>query len=75
MFDPKTMKLRNFLEKTSQVAGNTFAENAQRVTHASFTPNSDQAQTLSPFVLQLEQKLELNGLDEGDCIPIDDIPH
>ena len=76
------MKLRNFLEKLNQRAEKAFAENAQPMTdsllYAKLPPELKRSVNMARLenasydetVTHLKRELELNGLEEGDDIPV-----
>ena len=82
VFDPNTMKLPDFLEELNQGAGKAFGENAQAMIHsllyAKLPPKLKRSvnmarlenATYEEIVAHLERELELNGLEEGDDIPV-----
>ena len=82
VFDPNTMKLPDFLEKLNQGAEKAFGENAQAMInsllYAKLPPKLKRSvnmarlenATYEEIVTHLEQELELNGLEEGDDIPV-----
>ena len=82
VFDPNTMKLPDFLEELNQGAEKAFGENAQAMIdsllYAKLPPKLKRSvnmarlenATYEEIVTHLERELELNGLDEGDDIPV-----
>ena len=82
VFDPKTMKLPDFLEELNQGAEKAFGENAQAMIdsllYAKLPPKLKRSvnmarlenATYEEIVTHLERELELNGLEEGDDIPV-----
>ena len=82
VFDPNTMKLPDFLEELNQGAEKAFGENAQAMIdsllYAKLPPKLKRSvnmarlenATYEEIVTHLERELELNGLEEGDDIPI-----
>ena len=82
VFDPNTMKLPDFLEELNQGAGKAFGENAQAMIdsllYAKLPPKLKRSvnmarlenATYEEIVTHLERELELNGLEEGDDIPV-----
>ena len=82
VFDPNTIKLPDFLEDLNQRAEKAFGENAQAMIdsllYAKLPPklkrSVDMARlenaTYEEIVTHLERELELNGLEEGDGIPV-----
>ena len=82
MFDPNTRKLADFLEELNQGAVKTFGENAQAMIesllNAKLPPKLKRSvkmarlgnATYEEIVTHLERELELNGLEEGDDIPV-----
>ena len=82
VFDPNTMKLPDFLEELNQGAEKAFGENAQAIIdsllYAKLPPKLKRSvkmarlenATYEEIVTHLERELELNGLEEGDDIPV-----
>ena len=82
VFDPNTMKLPDFLEELNQGAEKAFGENAQAMIdsllYAKLPPKLKRSvnmarletATYKEIVTHLERELELNGLEEGDDIPV-----
>ena len=82
VFDPNTIKLPDFLEELNQGAETVFGENAHAMIgsllYAKLPPklkrsvNMDRLEnaTYEEMVTHLERELELNGLEEGDDIPV-----
>ena len=82
VFDPNTMKLPDFLEELNQGAEKAFGENAQAMIdsllYAKLPPKLKRSvnmarlenATYEEVVTHLERELELNGLEEGDDIPV-----
>ena len=82
VFDPNTMKLQDFLEELNQGAEKAFGENAQAMIdsllYAKLPPKLKRSvnmarlenATYEEIVAHLERELELNGLEEGDDIPV-----
>ena len=82
VFDPNTMKLPDFLEGLNQGAEKAFGENAQAMIdsllYAKLPPKLKRSvnmarlenATYEEIVTHLERELELNGLEEGDDIPV-----
>ena len=82
VFDPNTMKLPDFLEELNQGAEKAFGENAQAMIdsllYAKLPPKLKRSVnmarlenvTYEEIVTHLERELELNGLEEGDDIPV-----
>ena len=82
VFDPNTMKLPDFLEERNQGAEKAFGENAQAMIdsllYAKLPPKLKlsvnmarlENATNDEIVTHLERELELNGLEEGDDIPV-----
>ena len=82
VFDPNTMKLTDFLEELNQGAEKAFGENAQAMIdsllYAKLPPKLKRSvnmtrlenATYEEIVTHLERELELNGLEEGDDIPV-----
>ena len=82
VFDPDTMKLPDFLEELNQGAEKAFGENAQAMIdsllYAKLPPKLKRSvnmarlenATYEEIVTHLERELELNGLEEGDDIPV-----
>ena len=82
VFDPNTMKLPDFLEELNQEAEKAFGENAQAMIdsllYAKLPPKLKRSvnmarlenATYEEIVTHLERELELNGLEEGDDIPV-----
>ena len=82
VFDPNTMKLPDFLEELNQGAEKAFGENAQAMIdsllYAKLLPKLKRSvnmarlenATYEEIVTHLERELELNGLEEGDDIPV-----
>ena len=82
VFDPNTMKLPDFLEELNQGAEKAFGENAQAMIdsllYAKMPPKLKRSvsmarlenATYEEIVTHLERELELNGLEEGDDIPV-----
>ena len=82
VFDPNTMKLPDFLEELNQGAEKAFGENAQAMIdsllYAKLPPKLKRSvnmarlenATYEEIVTHLERELELNGLEEGDVIPV-----
>ena len=82
VFDPNTMKLPDFLEELNQGAEKAFRENAQAMIdsllYAKLPPKLRrsvnmarlESATYEEIVTHLERELELNGLEEGDDIPV-----
>ena len=82
VFDPNTMKLPDFLEELNQGAEKAFGENAQAMIdsllYAKLPPKLKRSvnmarlenATYEEIVTHLERELELNGLEEGDDIPV-----
>ena len=81
-FDPNTMKLPDFLEELNQGAEKAFGENAQAMIdcllYAKLPPKVKRSvnmarlenATYEEIITHLERELELNGLEEGDDIPV-----
>ena len=82
VFDPNTMKLPDFLEELNQGAEKALGENAQSMIdsllYAKLPPKLKRSvnmarlenATYEEIVTPLERELELNGLEEGDDIPV-----
>ena len=82
MFDPNTIKLPAFLEELKQGAEKTFAENAQALIDsflyaklpAKLQRSVNRARlenaTYDEIVTHLGKVLELNGLEDGNDIPV-----
>ena len=82
VFDPNTMKLPDFLEELNQGAEKAFGEHAQAMIdsllYAKLPPKLKRSvnmarlenATYEEIVTHLERELELNGLEEGDDIPV-----
>ena len=82
VFDTNTMKLPDFLEELNQGAEKAFGENAQAMIesllYAKLPPKLKRSvnmarlenATYEEIVTHLERELELNGLEEGDDIPV-----
>ena len=82
VFDPNIMKLPDFLEELNQGAEKAFGENAQAMIdsllYAKLPPKLKRSvnmarlenATYEEIVTHLERELELNGLEEGDNIPV-----
>ena len=82
MFNPNTIKLPDFLEELNQGAEKAFGENAQAMIdsllYAKLPPKLKRSvnmarlenATYEEIVTHLERELELNGLEEGDDIPV-----
>ena len=82
VFDPNTLKLPDFLEELNQGAEKAFGENAQAMIdsllYAKLPPKLKHSvnmtrlenATYEEIVTHLERELELNGLEEGDDIPV-----
>ena len=82
VFDPNTMKLPDFLEEINQGAEKAFRENAQAMIdsllYAKLPPKLKRSVNMArlenptheEIVTHLERELELNGLEEGDDIPV-----
>ena len=82
VLDPNTMKLSDFLEELNQGAEKAFGENAQAMIdsllYAKLPPKLKRSvnmarlenATYEEIVTHLERELELNGLEEGDDIPV-----
>ena len=82
VFNPNTMKLPDFLEELNQGAEKAFGENAQalidsllyaklpRKLKRSVNMARLENATYEEIVAHLERELELNGLEEGDDIPV-----
>ena len=82
VFDPNTMKLQDFLEELNQGGEKAFGENAQAMIdsllYAKLPPKLKRSvnmarlenATYEEIVTHLERELELNGLEEGDDIPV-----
>ena len=82
VFDPNTMKVPDFLEELNQGADKAFGENAQAMIdslpYAKLPPRQKRLvniarlenATYEEIVAHLERKLELNGIEEGDDIPV-----
>ena len=82
VFDPNTMKLPDFLEELNQGAEKAFGENAQAMIdsllYAKLPPKLKRSVNMArlenatyvEIVTHLERELELNGLEEGDDIPV-----
>ena len=82
VFDLNTMKLPDFLEESNQGAEKAFGENAQAtidsLLYAKLPPKLKRSvnmarlknATYEEIVTHLERELELNGLEEGDDIPV-----
>ena len=80
--DPSTMKLPDFLKEHNQGAEKVFGENGQaiidRLLYAKLPPKLKRSvnmarlenATYQEIVNHLERELELNGLEEGDDIPV-----
>ena len=86
VFDPNTVKLPDFLEEINQGAEKAFGENAQamidslfyakvppKLKHSVNIARVENA-TYEKIVTRLERELELNGLEEGDDIPVPTMP-
>ena len=82
VFDPNTMKLPDFLEELNQGAEKAFGDIAQAMIdsllYAKLPPKLKRSvnmvrlenATYEEIVTHLERELELNGLEEGDDIPV-----
>ena len=82
VFDPNTMKLPDILEELNQAAEKAFGENVQAmidsILYAKLPPKLKRSgnmarlenATYEEIVTHLERELELNGLEEGDNIPV-----
>ena len=82
VFDPNTMKQPDFLEELNQGAEKAFGENAQAMIdsllYAKLPPKLKRSvnmarpenATYEEIVTPLERELELNGLEEGDNLPV-----
>ena len=82
VFDPNTMKLPDFFEKINQGAEKAFGENAHAMIgsllYVKLPPKLKRSVNMARLenaayeviVTQLERELELNGLEEGDDIPV-----
>ena len=82
VFNPNTMELPDFLEELNQAAKKAFGANAQAMIdnlfHAKLPPKLKRSvnmarlenATYEEIVTHLELELELNGLEEGDVIPV-----
>ena len=82
VFDPNTMKLPDFLEELNQGAEKAFGENAQAMIdsllYAKLPPRLKRSVNIArlenasyeEIVTHLERELELNGLEEGNDIPV-----
>ena len=82
VFDPHTMNLSDFLEELNQGAEKAFGENAQAMIdsllYAKLPPKLKhsvnmariESATYEEIVTHLGRELELNGLEEGDDIPV-----
>ena len=82
VLDPNTMKLPDFLEELNQGAEKAFGENTQAMidsllyaklpTKLKRSVNMARLEnaTYEEIVTHLERELELNGLEEGDDIPV-----
>ena len=82
VFDRNTMKLPDFLEELNQGAEKAFGENAQAMIdsllYAKLPPKLKRSvnmarlenATYEELVAHLEREFELNGLEEGDDIPV-----
>ena len=82
VFDPNTMKLPDFLEELKQGAKKAFGEIAQAMIdsllYAKLPPKLKRSvntarvenATYEEIVTHLKRELELNGLEEGDDIPV-----
>ena len=82
VFNPNTMKLPDFLEELNQGAEKAFGEHAQAMIdsllYAKLPPKLKRSvnmarlenATYEEIVTHLERELELNGLEEGDDIPV-----
>ena len=82
VFDQNTMKLSDFLEELNQGAEKASGENTQAMIdsllHAKLLPKLKRSvnmarlenATYEEIVTHLERELELNGLEEGDDIPV-----
>ena len=82
VFDSNTMKLPDFLEELNQGAEKAFGENARAMIdsllYAKLPPKLKRSvnmarlenATYEEIVTHLERELELNGLEEGDDIPV-----
>ena len=82
VFDPNTMKLPDLLEELKQRAEKAFVENAQAMIDillfANLPPKLKRSvnmarlenATYEKIVTHLQRELELNGLEEGDKIPV-----
>ena len=82
LFDPDTMKLPDSLEELNQGAEKAFGEHAQAMIdsllYAKSPPKLKRSvnlerlenTTYEEIVTHLERELELNGLEEGDDIPV-----
>ena len=82
VLDPNTMKLPDFLEELNQGAEKAFGENTQAMIdsllYAKLPPKLKRSvnmarlenATYEEIVTHLERELELNGLEEGDDIPV-----
>ena len=80
--DPNTMKLPDFLRELNQGAEKAFGQNAQAMfdslLYAKLPPKLKRSvnmarlenATYEEIVTHLERELELNGLEEGDDIPV-----
>ena len=81
-FDPNTMKLPDFFDELKQGAEKAFGANAQAMIdsflYAKLPPKLKRSvniarlenATYEEIVTHLERELELNGLEEGDDIPV-----
>ena len=82
VFDPNTMNQPDLLEQLNQGAEKAFGENAQAMVDSLLNAKLPsqlkrsvnmarlENATYEEIVTQTEQKLELNGLEEGDDIPV-----
>ena len=82
VFDPKTMKLHDFLEELNQGAEKAFGEHAQkmidRLLYAKLPPKLKRPVNMArlengsydEIVAHLERELELNALEESDDLPM-----
>ena len=82
VLDPNTIKLPDFPEELNQGAEKAFGENAQAIIdsllYAKLPPKLKRSvimarlenATYEEIVTHLERELELNGLEEGDDIPV-----
>ena len=82
VFDPNTMKLPDFLEELNQGAEKAFGEDAQAMIdsllYAKLPPKLKRSVNMARLenaiyeevVTHLERELELNGLEQGDDIPV-----